>query len=80
MGTRIRIRDGHRAGVGHRDGLAHVHNVGGTGAVGTTEFETGLQEDLPDKLDELFPPGDTYAHEQCWHDDTDSCLSSEEYF
>ncbi|MFB6271265.1 MAG: YjbQ family protein [Salinibacter sp.] len=28
-------------------GLVHVHNVGSTGAVGTIEFEPGLQEDLP---------------------------------
>ena len=53
---------------GIQAGLVHVHNVGSTGAVGTVEFEPGLQEDLPQKLDELFPPGDTYAHEQRWHD------------
>ncbi len=51
------------------EGLVHVHNVGSTGAVGTIEFEPGLQEDLPDMLDELFPPDKPYAHEQRWHDD-----------
>lgn len=49
-------------------GLVHIHNVGSTGAVGTIEFEPGLQKDLPEMLDELFPPGRGYAHEQRWHD------------
>ncbi len=49
-------------------GLVHVHNVGSTGAVGTIEFEPGLQQDLPEQLDALFPPEETYAHEQRWHD------------
>jgi secondary thiamine-phosphate synthase enzyme len=49
-------------------GLVHVHNIGSTGAVGTIEFEPGLQQDLPELLDELFPPGREYAHEQRWHD------------
>ena len=49
-------------------GLVHVHNVGSTGAVGTIEFEPGLQKDLPQLLDELMPPDRTYAHEQRWHD------------
>ncbi len=49
-------------------GLVHVHNVGSTGAVGTIEFEPGLQQDLPEKLDALFPPEATYAHEQRRHD------------
>src|SRR5689334_3113192 len=30
-----------------RTGLVHVFNVGSTAAVGTIEFEPGLQEDLP---------------------------------
>lgn len=49
-------------------GLAHVHNVGSTGAVGTIEFEPGLQQDLPELFDELFPPDRTYLHEQRWND------------
>lgn len=53
---------------GVETGLAHVHNVGSTGAVGTIEFEPGLQQDLPERLDELFPPSGEYAHEQRWHD------------
>jgi len=49
-------------------GLVHVHNVGSTGAVGTIEFEPGLQQDLPEVLDEVIPPERTYVHEQRWHD------------
>jgi secondary thiamine-phosphate synthase enzyme len=49
-------------------GVAHVFNIGSTGAVGTIEFEPGLQEDLPHMLDTLFPPGRDYGHERAWHD------------
>lgn len=49
-------------------GIANVHVVGSTGAVGTIEFEPGLQRDLPEILDQLMPPGRHYGHEQAWHD------------
>lgn len=49
-------------------GLVHVFNVGSTGALGTIEFEAGLQRDLPDILDRLIPPSLDYGHEQAWHD------------
>ncbi|MEX0821455.1 MAG: secondary thiamine-phosphate synthase enzyme YjbQ [Rhodothermales bacterium] len=49
-------------------GVANVHVVGSTGTVGTIEFEPGLQQDLPDILDKLMPPGRHYGHEQAWHD------------
>jgi secondary thiamine-phosphate synthase enzyme len=51
-----------------RTGLAHIFTVGSTGAVGTIEFEPGLQQDLPAMLDKLFPPSRDYGHEQAWHD------------
>jgi secondary thiamine-phosphate synthase enzyme len=51
-----------------RTGLVHVFNVGSTGAVGTIEFEPGLEQDLPEILDRLIPPSRTYGHEQAWHD------------
>ncbi len=51
-----------------RFGLVHVFNVGSTGAVGTIEFEPGLQQDLPTMLDKLLPPSRDYGHEQAWHD------------
>ncbi len=53
---------------GIRAGMVNVFNVGSTGAIGTIEFEPGLQKDLPAMLDKLFPPGREYGHEQAWHD------------
>ncbi|MEK7684091.1 MAG: secondary thiamine-phosphate synthase enzyme YjbQ [Verrucomicrobiota bacterium] len=49
-------------------GLVQLFNVGSTAALGTIEFEPGLQEDLPDILDKLIPPSRHYGHEQAWHD------------
>ncbi len=49
-------------------GTVHIFNVGSTAAVGTIEYEPGLQQDLPDILDKLMPPGRGYGHEQTWHD------------
>jgi secondary thiamine-phosphate synthase enzyme len=53
---------------GIRIGIVHVFNVGSTAAVGTIEFEPGLQSDLPATLDKLMPPSRSYGHEQTWHD------------
>ncbi|MCA9170281.1 MAG: secondary thiamine-phosphate synthase enzyme YjbQ [Planctomycetales bacterium] len=49
-------------------GTVHVFHVGSTGAIGTIEFEPGLQRDLPELLDRLIPPDRSYGHEQTWHD------------
>ena len=49
-------------------GTVNVFNVGSTAAVGTIEFEPGLQHDLPAILDKLIPPSRNYGHEQAWHD------------
>jgi secondary thiamine-phosphate synthase enzyme len=51
-----------------RQGIAHVFNIGSTGAIGTIEFEPGLEEDLPEILDKLIPPSSAYGHERAWHD------------
>jgi secondary thiamine-phosphate synthase enzyme len=51
-----------------RVGVVQIFNVGSTGAVGTIEFEPGLQGDLPEMLDKLMPPSRHYGHEQAWHD------------
>jgi secondary thiamine-phosphate synthase enzyme len=53
---------------GIKTGIANIFNVGSTAAVGTIEFETGLQHDLPAILDQLIPPSRHYGHEQAWHD------------
>lgn len=49
-------------------GIVNVFNVGSTAAVGTIEFEPGLQQDLPAILTKLIPPSRGYGHEQAWHD------------
>jgi len=49
-------------------GVAHVFGVGSTGALGTIEFEPGLEQDLPEMLDRLLPPSRDYGHERAWHD------------
>jgi secondary thiamine-phosphate synthase enzyme len=51
-----------------RCGLAHIFHMGSTGAIGTIEFEPGLQQDLPATLDKLLPPSRDYGHEHAWHD------------
>ncbi len=51
-----------------KTGTAHVFNIGSTAALGTIEFEPGLEQDLPDMLDRLIPPSRSYGHEQAWHD------------
>src|SRR5947199_4331356 len=49
-------------------GSVNVFNVGSTAAIGTIEFESGLQRDLPEILDKLMPPSRNYGHEQALHD------------
>jgi secondary thiamine-phosphate synthase enzyme len=56
------------AASGIATGTVQVFNVGSTGAVGTIEFEPGLERDLPEILDRLIPPSRDYGHEQAWHD------------
>jgi secondary thiamine-phosphate synthase enzyme len=56
------------AASGVKEGVAHLFVVGSTAALGTIEFEPGLQADLPAALDRLIPPSDDYGHERAWHD------------
>ena len=51
-----------------KTGIVNVFNVGSTAAVGTIEFEPGLEEDLPAVLNKLIPPSRSYGHEQAWQD------------
>lgn len=55
-----------RSGI--QTGTVHLFNIGSTAAIGTIEFEPGLQQDLPDLLNRLMPAGTDYGHEQAWHD------------
>jgi secondary thiamine-phosphate synthase enzyme len=56
------------ASSGIKTGMVNIFNVGSTAAIGTIEFEPGLQHDLPAILDKLIPPSRSYGHEQAWHD------------
>lgn len=49
-------------------GVVHVFSVGSTAAVGTIEFEPGLERDFPELLERLIPPSLVYGHERAWHD------------
>jgi uncharacterized protein UPF0047 len=49
-------------------GITVLRVVGSTAAIGTIEFEPGLQHDLPDILDKLIPPSRNYGHDPTWHD------------
>jgi secondary thiamine-phosphate synthase enzyme len=53
---------------GVQTGIVNIFNVGSTAAVGTIEFEPGLQHDLPAILNKLIPPSRAYGHEETWHD------------
>ena len=53
---------------GIQTGTVNIFNVGSTGAVGTIEFEPGLERGLPTLLDKLIPPSREYGHEKAWHD------------
>ncbi len=53
---------------GIKTGVVHVFNIGSTAAVGTIEFEPGLEHDLPTLLDRVIPPGRDYGHERAWRD------------
>lgn len=55
-----------RSGV--NTGVVQVFCVGSTAAVGTIEFEPGLERDLPEMLDRLIPPSRELGHERAWHD------------
>ena len=56
------------ASSGVQTGTVQVFNVGSTAAIGTIEFEPGLQRDLPEMLQRLIPPSRHYGHELAWHD------------
>ena len=51
-----------------KTGTVNVFNIGSTAAIGTIEFEPGLERDLPAILNKLIPPSRNYGHEQAWHD------------
>lgn len=53
---------------GMQIGIVNAFHVGSIAAIGTIEFEPGLQVDMPAILDKLIPPSRSYGQEQAWHD------------
>jgi len=50
------------------EGNVIVFAVGSTASITTTEFEPGLQRDIPAMLDRLAPQSHRYLHDDTWHD------------
>jgi len=51
-----------------KEGNVTVFVSGSTASVTTTEFEPGLQRDIPEALEHLVPQGIRYHHDDTWHD------------
>jgi len=54
---------------GLRNGVVTVFMVGSTGSITTTEFEPGLQKDIPKAMERIAPANAEYEHHKTWHDD-----------
>ena len=53
---------------GVTNGAVTVFVPGSTGGLTTIEYEPGLLTDLPELMDRLVPPDQSYHHDQTWHD------------
>lgn len=53
---------------GLKAGVVTVFVQGSTGGITTVEFETGLVQDLEELFERLAPAGQTYHHNERWHD------------
>lgn len=51
-----------------KEGTVTVFVVGSTASITTTEFEPGLQKDIPEMLNRIAPQGERYHHDDTWHD------------
>ncbi len=51
-----------------RNGIVTVFVPGSTGALTTAEFEPGLVQDLQEWFERHMPEGQSYHHEERWHD------------
>lgn len=54
------------AGAGVGSGIITVFVPGSTAAVGTTEFEPGLLQDMKQMWDRLIPTDAPYQHDRAW--------------
>ncbi len=57
---------------GVKNGIVTIFAPGSTAAVTTIEYEPGLEKDIDEYLDRLFPYGEHYHHHDTWHDDNGS--------
>lgn len=55
-------------GSGIKNGTVTVFHPGSTGVISTIEYEPGLEKDLEDALQRLFPKDMEYAHHLKWDD------------
>ena len=53
---------------GLANGIVSVHAYRSTCAIGTVEYEPGLEKDLQGLFEKLAPRNDHYHHEETWHD------------
>ncbi len=53
---------------GLQEGLVTVFVSGSTASVTTTEFEPGLQKDIPEMLERIAPADHRYRHNDTWGD------------
>lgn len=51
-----------------RDGQVTVFAPGATAGISTIEYEPGLLQDLPERLEAIAPSRDSYHHDMTWHD------------
>ncbi|MBN2330074.1 MAG: YjbQ family protein [Candidatus Omnitrophica bacterium] len=51
-----------------KDGQATVFAPGATAGVSTVEFEPGLLQDIPERLEAIAPSRESYHHDMTWHD------------
>lgn len=51
-----------------REGQMTVFVPGATAGISTVEYEPGLLKDIPEMFERLIPSGQTYRHNETWHD------------
>ena len=51
-----------------KEGAVTVFVPGSTASITTTEFEPGLQRDIPEVLNRMIPKSSRYHHDETWHD------------
>ena len=53
---------------GLKDGALLIFVPGSTAAISTIEYEPGLIQDLPERMEKIAPIKDRYHHDDTWHD------------